>query len=40
VPRFLLPEDTALPTSSLKLGFIGLGTMGTPMLGHLMAAGH
>jgi 2-hydroxy-3-oxopropionate reductase len=29
-----------MPTSSLKLGFIGLGTMGTPMLGHLMAAGH
>ncbi len=29
-----------MPTAPLKLGFIGLGTMGTPMLGHLMAAGH
>jgi 2-hydroxy-3-oxopropionate reductase len=29
-----------MPTPSLKLGFIGLGTMGTPMLGHLIAAGH
>ncbi|TWO69343.1 2-hydroxy-3-oxopropionate reductase [Caenimonas sedimenti] len=26
--------------SSLKLGFIGLGIMGTPMAGHLLAAGH
>ena len=25
---------------SLKLGFIGLGIMGTPMAGHLIAAGH
>jgi 2-hydroxy-3-oxopropionate reductase len=24
----------------LKIGFIGLGTMGTPMAGHLIAAGH
>jgi len=23
-----------------KLGFIGLGIMGTPMAGHLLAAGH
>jgi 2-hydroxy-3-oxopropionate reductase len=27
-------------TDSLKLGFIGLGIMGTPMAGHLLAAGH
>ena len=27
-------------TTSLKLGFIGLGIMGTPMAGHLIAAGH
>jgi len=26
--------------SSLKLGFIGLGIMGTPMAGHLIKAGH
>ena len=26
--------------SSLKLGFIGLGIMGAPMCGHLIAAGH
>lgn len=26
--------------SQLKLGFIGLGIMGTPMAGHLLAAGH
>ena len=26
--------------SSLKIGFIGLGIMGTPMAGHLLAAGH
>jgi len=27
-------------TTVLKLGFIGLGVMGTPMAGHLRAAGH
>jgi 2-hydroxy-3-oxopropionate reductase len=27
-------------TTSLKLGFIGLGIMGAPMCGHLIAAGH
>jgi len=27
-------------TEPLKLGFIGLGIMGTPMAGHLLAAGH
>ena len=27
-------------TTSLKLGFIGLGIMGAPMAGHLLAAGH
>jgi len=27
-------------TESLKLGFVGLGIMGTPMAGHLIAAGH
>jgi 2-hydroxy-3-oxopropionate reductase len=27
-------------TSSLKLGFIGLGIMGAPMAGHLLKAGH
>ena len=26
--------------SQLKLGFVGLGIMGAPMAGHLVAAGH
>ncbi|MEP7296847.1 MAG: 2-hydroxy-3-oxopropionate reductase [Burkholderiales bacterium] len=29
-----------MSTTSLKLGFIGLGLMGTPMAGHLIKAGH
>jgi 2-hydroxy-3-oxopropionate reductase len=29
-----------MTTQSLKLGFIGLGIMGTPMAGHLLKAGH
>ncbi len=29
-----------MTTTSLKLGFIGLGIMGTPMAGHLIKAGH
>jgi 2-hydroxy-3-oxopropionate reductase len=29
-----------MSTSSLKLGFIGLGIMGAPMAGHLLKAGH
>jgi 2-hydroxy-3-oxopropionate reductase len=29
-----------MTTTSLKLGFIGLGIMGAPMAGHLRAAGH
>ena len=29
-----------MTTTSLKIGFIGLGIMGTPMAGHLIAAGH
>ena len=29
-----------MATQSLKLGFIGLGIMGTPMAGHLLKAGH
>jgi 2-hydroxy-3-oxopropionate reductase len=29
-----------MTTPSQKLGFIGLGIMGTPMAGHLLAAGH
>ena len=29
-----------MTTSSLKIGFIGLGIMGTPMAGHLLRAGH
>jgi 2-hydroxy-3-oxopropionate reductase len=29
-----------MSTPSLKLGFIGLGIMGTPMAGHLLKAGH
>jgi 2-hydroxy-3-oxopropionate reductase len=29
-----------MTTSPLKLGFIGLGIMGTPMAGHLIKAGH
>ena len=27
-------------TERLNIGFIGLGIMGTPMAGHLLAAGH
>ena len=29
-----------MTTTPLKLGFIGLGIMGTPMAGHLIKAGH
>ncbi len=29
-----------MTTTTLKLGFIGLGIMGTPMAGHLIKAGH
>ena len=29
-----------MTTTSLKLGFIGLGIMGAPMAGHLIKAGH
>ena len=29
-----------MTTTPLKIGFIGLGIMGTPMAGHLLAAGH
>ena len=29
-----------MSTQSLKLGFVGLGIMGTPMAGHLLKAGH
>ena len=29
-----------MTSTHLKLGFIGLGIMGTPMAGHLRAAGH
>ena len=29
-----------MTSPSLRLGFIGLGTMGTPMAGHLIKAGH
>jgi len=29
-----------MTTQSLRLGFIGLGIMGTPMAGHLLRAGH
>lgn len=29
-----------MATQSLKLGFVGLGIMGTPMAGHLLKAGH
>jgi 2-hydroxy-3-oxopropionate reductase len=32
--------DPIMTTPSLKLGFIGLGIMGTPMAGHLLKAGH
>ena len=31
----LLNED-----EDMKIGFIGLGIMGAPMAGHLLAAGH
>ena len=29
-----------MTSTPLKIGFIGLGIMGTPMAGHLIAAGH
>ena len=29
-----------MSAQALKLGFIGLGIMGTPMAGHLLKAGH
>ncbi|MEY4755447.1 MAG: hypothetical protein RJA34_345 [Pseudomonadota bacterium] len=29
-----------MTSTSLRIGFIGLGIMGTPMVGHLIAAGH
>lgn len=29
-----------MQAGSSKIGFIGLGIMGTPMCGHLIAAGH
>ena len=29
-----------MSTQTLKLGFVGLGIMGTPMAGHLLKAGH
>ena len=29
-----------MPSTSLKIGFIGLGVMGTPMAAHLVQAGH
>jgi len=32
--------ETDHMTTSLKLGFIGLGIMGAPMAGHLISAGH
>jgi 2-hydroxy-3-oxopropionate reductase len=35
-----LHKDPCMTTPSLKLGFIGLGIMGTPMAGHLLKAGH
>ena len=38
--RLNLPETRPIMTTSLKLGFIGLGIMGAPMAGHLRRAGH
>lgn len=32
--------DTAITAAALRIGFVGLGTMGTPMAGHLIVAGH
>ena len=34
------PLSSQSPQSSQKIGFIGLGIMGTPMAGHLIRAGH
>ena len=33
-------ETNDMTTSTARLGFIGLGIMGAPMAGHLLAAGH
>jgi len=38
--RDLRAELTPTGRIKMKLGFIGLGIMGTPMAGHLIAAGH
>ena len=35
-----MTADTSSTFQSLRLGFIGLGIMGAPMAGHLVAAGH
>ncbi len=32
--------NAKMPTQRLKLGFVGLGIMGAPMVGHLLKAGH
>ncbi len=34
------PVSTSSPSDVLRIGFIGLGTMGLPMAGHLRRAGH
>jgi 3-hydroxyisobutyrate dehydrogenase-like beta-hydroxyacid dehydrogenase len=34
------PAPTSSPANVLRIGFIGLGTMGLPMAGHLRRAGH
>ena len=35
-----LPDSSVSSSDSLRIGFIGLGTMGLPMAGHLQRAGH
>jgi len=35
-----MTTDTSSTSQPLRLGFIGLGIMGAPMAGHLVAAGH
>ncbi|MGO4808394.1 NAD(P)-binding domain-containing protein, partial [Cupriavidus sp. 2MCAB6] len=35
-----MSNTTATPSQPLTIGFIGLGAMGTPMVRHLLAAGH
>jgi len=40
LPLYEYLKDNTMTSQSLNLGFIGLGIMGAPMCGHLIAGGH